>query len=148
MKTITFTTYSKTSHKPWRPQCVYYSYSTRDVLIGMSTWDEQNEIRTWYYFFGGRSHVIPKKGKVTRYNQTGQLTDTNNTARQQKIKTVRHHIFLTENNNGNVVLFDIMLFSNDHYEESGSIVVSESKGRHRFSYTSIRNIPTTLWNLH
>lgn len=90
MKTITFTTYIKTSHKTWRPQCVYNSYSTRDVLIGMSTWDERNEIRTWYYFFGGRYHVIPKKGKVTRYNQTGQLTDTNNTARQQKIKTVRH----------------------------------------------------------
>lgn len=143
MKTITFTTYIKTSHKTWRPQCVYYSYSTADVLIGMSTWDERNEIRTWYYFLGGRSHVIPKKGKVTRYNQTGQLTDTNNTARQQKIK-----IFLTENNNGNVVLSDIMLFSNDHYEESCSIEVTDSKGRHRFSYTSISNIPTTLWNLH
>lgn len=117
MKTITFTTYIKTSHKTWRPQCVYYSYSTRDVLIGMSTWDERNEIRTWYYFLGGRSHVIPKKGKVTRYNQTGQLTQTIQHG-NKKSKLYDIHIFLTENNNGNVVLSDIMLFFNEHYKES------------------------------
>uniref|UniRef100_K1R8F8 Tripartite motif-containing protein 3 n=1 Tax=Magallana gigas TaxID=29159 RepID=K1R8F8_MAGGI len=64
-------------------------------------------------------------GKVTRYNQSGQLTQTiryHNTGQG----LYREPIYITENNNGDVVVSDF---------ESGAVVVTERGGRHRFSYT-------------
>eukprot|EP00105_Crassostrea_gigas_P007288 XP_011421480.2 PREDICTED: uncharacterized protein LOC105324121 [Crassostrea gigas] len=66
-----------------------------------------------------------KTGWVTRYNQSGQLTQAiqnNNTGRG----LYRLPSYITENNNGDVVVSDY---------ESGAVVVTERGGRHRFSYT-------------
>nr|XP_034308016.1 uncharacterized protein LOC105326468 isoform X2 [Crassostrea gigas] len=89
----------------WRPRCVYWSPSTGDLLVGMYNDDT-------------------KTGKVTRYNQSGQLTQTiqnDNTG----LGLYRQPNYITENNNGDVVVSD--LFS--------AVVVTERGGRHRFSYT-------------
>ncbi|XP_065928683.1 uncharacterized protein [Magallana gigas] len=132
MKTIT--TYIETSHNTWSPQCVYYSHSTGDLLIVMLTGIKRNEILTWDYKVVEHYSVVPKKGKVNRYNQTGQLTQTIQHG-NKKSKLYNTPIFLTENNNGDVVVSNFKLSLNDQYEEHGSIVVTDSKGRHRFSYT-------------
>nr|XP_034310500.1 uncharacterized protein LOC117684045 [Crassostrea gigas] len=65
----------------------------------------------------------PRTGKVTRYNQSGQLTQTihhDNTG----LGLYSRPIYITENNNGDVLVSD-----------AGAVVVTECGGRHRFSYT-------------
>ncbi|XP_065932478.1 tripartite motif-containing protein 2 isoform X2 [Magallana gigas] len=99
----TTTTFIERTDSTWRPRCVYWSPSTGDLLVGMYTIDT---------------------GKVTRYNQSGQLTQTiqyHNTGRG--LYSIPRYI--TENNNGDVVVSDL----------SGAVVVTERGGRHRFSYT-------------
>uniref|UniRef100_K1PLM2 Tripartite motif-containing protein 3 n=1 Tax=Magallana gigas TaxID=29159 RepID=K1PLM2_MAGGI len=101
----TTTTFIERTDSTWRPQCVYWSPSTGDLLVGMYNYDTET-------------------GKVTRYNQSGQLTQTiqyHNTGRG----LYSYPIYITENNNGDVVVSD--LFS--------AVVVTERGGRHRFSYT-------------
>nr|XP_034309423.1 uncharacterized protein LOC105317721 [Crassostrea gigas] len=100
----TTTTFIERTDSTWRPQCVYWSPSTGDLLVGMYNNDT-------------------KTGKVTRYNQSGQLTQTiqyHNTGRG----LYRRPFYITENNNGDVVV-----------SVSGAVVVTERGGRHRFSYT-------------
>eukprot|EP00105_Crassostrea_gigas_P004739 XP_011418057.1 PREDICTED: protein lin-41 [Crassostrea gigas] len=63
-------------------------------------------------------------GKVTRYNQSGQLTQTiqnDNTG----LGLYREPDYITENNNRDVVVSD----------NGSAVVVTERGGRHRFSYT-------------
>ncbi|XP_065937566.1 E3 ubiquitin-protein ligase TRIM71 isoform X4 [Magallana gigas] len=106
----TTTTFIETTDSIWEPQCVYWSPSTGDLLVAMYNNDTET-------------------GKVTRYNQSGQLTQTiqnNNTG--QGLYSRPHYI--TENNNGDVVVSDY-----DYDNESGTVVVTERGGRHRFSYT-------------
>ncbi|XP_065931744.1 uncharacterized protein [Magallana gigas] len=101
----TTTTFIERTVSTWRPRCVYWSPSTGDLLVMMYNDD------TW-------------TGKVTRYNQSGQLT-----------QTIQHNIkgrglygklsYITENNNGDVVVSD----------HKSAVVVTERGGRHRFSYT-------------
>nr|XP_034319942.1 uncharacterized protein LOC117687479 [Crassostrea gigas]XP_034319943.1 uncharacterized protein LOC117687479 [Crassostrea gigas]XP_034319944.1 uncharacterized protein LOC117687479 [Crassostrea gigas] len=101
----TTTTFIEITYSTWRPQCVYWSPSTGDLLVAMYNYDT-------------------KTGKVTRYNQSGQLTQTihnDNTGRG----LYREPNYITENNNGDVVVSD--WFS--------AVVVTERGGRHRFSYT-------------
>ncbi|XP_052693135.1 uncharacterized protein LOC128171383 isoform X2 [Crassostrea angulata] len=103
------TTFIERTGSTWRPQCVYLSPFTGDLLVVMY------QYRT-------------KTGKVTRYNQSGQLTQTiqyNNTGRGQ----YRSPCYITENNNGDVVVSDYIDFV------SGAVVVTERGGRHLFSYT-------------
>ncbi|XP_034319617.2 uncharacterized protein [Magallana gigas] len=104
----TTATLIKRTDSTWGPLCVYWSPSTGDLLIGM--------------------HREPWTGKVTRYNQSGQLTQTiqnDNTG----LKMYREPNYITENNNGDVVVSDYIDY------ESGAVVVAEHGGRHRFSYT-------------
>nr|XP_034319547.1 uncharacterized protein LOC117687320 [Crassostrea gigas] len=101
-------TVNKRTDSTWWPQCVYWSPSTGDLLVGM--WNNDT-----------------KTGKVTRYNQSGQLTQTiqyYNTGRG----LYRSPNYITENNNGDVVV-------SDYVYPSGVVVVTERGGRHRFSYT-------------
>lgn len=87
----------------WRPQCVYYSASTKNLIVGMHRKDKRT-------------------GKVVRYNQSGELTQTikhSNTGQE----LYREPRYVTENNNGDIVV-------SDH----GVVVVTDSGGRHRFSY--------------
>eukprot|EP00105_Crassostrea_gigas_P039435 XP_019923583.1 PREDICTED: uncharacterized protein LOC105330123 [Crassostrea gigas] len=106
----TTTTFIERTDSTWEPLCVYWSPSTGDLLVGMCNY------RTG-------------TGKVTRYNQSGQLTQTiqnDNTGR--RLYSVP--CYITENNNGDVVVSD--LYKDD---VSGAVVVTERGGRHRFSYT-------------
>ncbi|XP_052681748.1 uncharacterized protein LOC128162550 [Crassostrea angulata] len=102
----TTTTFMERTDSTWEPWCVYWSPSTGDLLVGMHD-----------------KHT----GKVTRYNQSGQQTQTiqhDNTGRG--LYSVPRYI--TENNNGDVVV-------SDYYSGTGAVVVTEHGGRHRFSYT-------------
>eukprot|EP00105_Crassostrea_gigas_P003271 XP_011416072.2 PREDICTED: uncharacterized protein LOC105320016 [Crassostrea gigas] len=100
----TTTTFLKRTDTTWEPQCVFWSPPTGDLLVGMYRKE-------------------PVTGKVTRYNQSGQLTQTiqyDNTG----LEMYSVPQYITENNNGNVLVSD-----------SGAIVVTERGGRHRFTYT-------------
>ncbi|XP_065932413.1 uncharacterized protein [Magallana gigas] len=109
----TTTTFIERTDSTWEPWCVYWSPSTGDLLVGMYNYD---------------TYTGKVTGKVTRYNQSGQLTQTiqyHNTGRG----LYREPLYITENNNGDVVVSDIIDFV------SGAVVVTERGGRHRFSYT-------------
>nr|XP_034310350.1 uncharacterized protein LOC117684003 [Crassostrea gigas] len=100
----TTTTFIERTYSTWEPWCVYCSLSTGDLLVGMR-------------------YIHTYTAKVTRYNQSGQLTQTiqnNNTGRG----LYSIPIYITENNNGDVVVSDRC-----------AVVVTERGGRHRFSYT-------------
>eukprot|EP00105_Crassostrea_gigas_P036793 XP_019920941.1 PREDICTED: tripartite motif-containing protein 2-like [Crassostrea gigas] len=101
----TNTTFIERIDSTWEPRCVYWSPSTGDLLVGM---------RNYY----------TETGKVTRYNQSGQLTQTihhDNTG----MGLYSRPNYITENNNGDVVVSDSF----------SAVVVTERGGRHRFSYT-------------
>eukprot|EP00105_Crassostrea_gigas_P043450 XP_019927598.1 PREDICTED: uncharacterized protein LOC105340005 isoform X3 [Crassostrea gigas] len=105
----TTTTFIERTDSTWRPGCVYWSPSTGDLLLAM---------------YNNDAYTGKVTGKVTRYNQSGQLTQTiqyHNTGRG----LYRVPYYITENNNGDVVVSD--------YESA--VVVTERGGRHRFSYT-------------
>nr|XP_034319813.1 uncharacterized protein LOC109619606 isoform X1 [Crassostrea gigas]XP_034319814.1 uncharacterized protein LOC109619606 isoform X1 [Crassostrea gigas]XP_034319815.1 uncharacterized protein LOC109619606 isoform X1 [Crassostrea gigas]XP_034319816.1 uncharacterized protein LOC109619606 isoform X1 [Crassostrea gigas]XP_034319817.1 uncharacterized protein LOC109619606 isoform X1 [Crassostrea gigas]XP_034319818.1 uncharacterized protein LOC109619606 isoform X1 [Crassostrea gigas]XP_034319819.1 un len=109
----TTTTFIERTDSTWRQQCVYWSPSTGDLLVGM--WNNRT----------GTGNM----GKVTRYNKSGQLTQTiqnDNTG----LGLYSDPNYITENNNGDVVVSDCNFFS-----EFGAVVVKERGGRHRFSYT-------------
>uniref|UniRef100_K1R170 Tripartite motif-containing protein 3 n=1 Tax=Magallana gigas TaxID=29159 RepID=K1R170_MAGGI len=122
----TTTTFIERTDATWRLRCVYWSPSTGDLLVGMyreearedsDDSDDSNDVE----------FTTTKTGKVTRYNQSGQLTQTiqnDNTGRG----LYSEPCYITENNNGDVVVSD--------YEDGpGAVVVTEHGGRHRFSYT-------------
>lgn len=90
----------------WTPKCVYWSNSNKHLLVGMCT-------------------KVPLKGKVNRYNQTAQLIQT---IQQDKkgMDLYKNPNYITENNNGDVVVSDY---------NSRAVVVTERGGSHRFSYT-------------
>lgn len=67
----------------WKPLCVYFSWSTGDLLVGACRFDT-------------------RIGKIIRYNQTGER-------KQQIQRNLRRNLFsepyyLTENNNGDIVV--------------------------------------------
>nr|XP_034319633.1 uncharacterized protein LOC105342260 isoform X2 [Crassostrea gigas]XP_034319634.1 uncharacterized protein LOC105342260 isoform X2 [Crassostrea gigas]XP_034319636.1 uncharacterized protein LOC105342260 isoform X2 [Crassostrea gigas]XP_034319637.1 uncharacterized protein LOC105342260 isoform X2 [Crassostrea gigas]XP_034319638.1 uncharacterized protein LOC105342260 isoform X2 [Crassostrea gigas]XP_034319639.1 uncharacterized protein LOC105342260 isoform X2 [Crassostrea gigas] len=102
----TTTTFIERTDSTWEPWCVYWSPSTGDLLVAMYNYRTMT-------------------GKVTRYNQSGQLTQTiqyNNTGRG----LYSDPLYITENKNGDVVVSD---------SESRAVVVTARGGRHRFSYT-------------
>lgn len=89
-----------------KPLCVFWSLSTEDLLIGL--YKKQSS-----------------SGIVMRYNKARQLTQTiqhDNSG----LEMFHYPIYLTENNNGDVVVSDSGL--------SGAVLVTERGRRHRFSY--------------
>lgn len=89
----------------WKPRCVYWSPSSESLLVGMC-------------------NINLNVGMVTRYNLTGELKQVirydNN-----RLDLYRNPCFITENNNGDIVVSD-----------SGSVVVvTDHEGKDRFSYT-------------
>ena len=109
MTTKTVLKLKKRRHPEWFLLCVYCSPSTDDLLIG------KKRVKTF-------------ESKVARYNKQGKLTQTiqNDKDGQALFKFPR---FITENNNGDVVV------SNQIDESNGAVVVTDRSGRHRFSYT-------------
>ncbi|XP_065930892.1 uncharacterized protein [Magallana gigas] len=103
----TTTTFIERTDSTWRPRCVYWSPSTGDLLVGMYVY-----------------HDDTYTAKVTRYNQSGQLTQTIQNDHTGMGLYIQPN-YITENNNGDVVVSDW----------SGAVVVTERGGRHRFSYT-------------
>ncbi|XP_052693220.1 uncharacterized protein LOC128171493 [Crassostrea angulata] len=125
MKTATFI---KRADSIWKPQCVYCSPRTSDLMVGMyretrgSTEYISITPNTHAYFILQTPFTPYKIGKVTRYNQSGQLTQNiqhDNTGRG----LYRHPNFITENNNGDVVVSD-----------SCAVIVTNREGVHRFFY--------------
>lgn len=96
----TTTTYLKRPDPAMVPRCVCWSPSTGDLLVGMFS-------------------VKPRKGRVTRFNEAKNI-HYNLTA----FKRLREPRYITENNNGDVVV-------SDHR----AVVATEREGRYRFSYT-------------
>lgn len=106
MKTIT--TFIDTADSLWRPLCVYWGPYSGDLLVGMYRKDTEYK----------------KTSKISRYNQTGQLTQSIPRDETQP-ELYELPIFITENNNEDIVVSDSL----------SAVVVTESGGRHRFSYT-------------
>ncbi|XP_062587967.1 uncharacterized protein LOC134249619 [Saccostrea cucullata] len=94
---------------PWEPMCVFCS-STEDLMLGMGIHDVDKD----HY-----SEV-----KIIRYNSKGRLVQTiqHNSAGQELYSKPR---YITENRNGDVIVSD----------NNRAVVVTDRRGRHRFSYT-------------
>ncbi|XP_062575897.1 uncharacterized protein LOC134237770 [Saccostrea cucullata] len=91
---------------PWIPKCVYSSPSTGDLLVVMYRGDTDTS-------------------QVNRYTNTGEHIQTiehDNTGQE----LYKYPIYITENRNGDVIVSDIGRYA---------VVVTDSRGRHRFSYT-------------
>lgn len=104
------------------PRCVYYSWSSGDLLVGMT-------------------HRYTNTGHVTRYNTYGRITQIIPRQLQDFLLYPKSRIypdsriyvnsglyhdprFITENRNGDVVVSDFKL----------AVVVTSRDGKHRFSY--------------
>lgn len=98
--------FEKTGYFEWIPWCVYSSPSTGDLLVGMCS-------------------EYLKIGKIIRFNQNGYQKNTTGHDRTGN-GLFRQPNYITENNNGDIVVSDYWF---------GVVVVIESGGRHRFSYT-------------
>nr|XP_034309930.1 uncharacterized protein LOC117683900 [Crassostrea gigas] len=102
----TISTFMKRTYSPWRPRCMSWSPSTGDLLVGMYC-------------------ILTGTGKVIRYNQSGQLIQTIHVQHGIEGRDLNSRPnYITENNNGDVVV-----------SLSSAVVVTESRGKHRFSYT-------------
>ncbi|XP_078311543.1 uncharacterized protein LOC144618750 isoform X2 [Crassostrea virginica] len=107
----TTTTLIKHTDTTWRPLCVYCSPSSGDLLVGMYRYDTDTDTFT---------------GKVMRYDNTGKRKQTiphdDNTPHTLYVWPY----FITENNNGDVLVSDYNRLA---------VVVTSGEGVHRFSYT-------------
>ncbi|XP_062610102.1 uncharacterized protein LOC134271888 [Saccostrea cucullata] len=94
--------------EPWRPECVYSSPYSRNLLVGMFNYHK-------------------KTSKVIRYNENGhviQAIQRNNTGQElYKLPT-----YIEENRNGDVIVSDFIDLSH------GTVVVTDRDGRYRFTY--------------
>ncbi|XP_078321205.1 uncharacterized protein LOC144621561 [Crassostrea virginica] len=104
----TTTTLIKYTDTTWVPRCVYCSPSSGDLLVGMYRYDEDTVIHP---------------GKVMRYDNTGKHKQTIPHDDNTLYDLYKAPWFITENNNGDVVVSDIE-----------RVVVTSGEGVHRFSY--------------
>ena len=107
--------YVRRTDSNWIYRCVYFSPVTEDLLVGMRKEDRYTDMIATMHIY---------TGKVTRYNKTGQLTksiqlDSNHHP------MYRDPCYITENNNGDIVVSDW---------RQKAVVVTESEGSHRFSF--------------
>lgn len=95
----------KRTEYDWVPRCLYWSSFTKDLLVGMRN----------------KESLI---GKITRYNQTGQLTQTiqNDITGLEMFQKPN---YITNNINGDIVVSDSCC----------AVVVTDHEGKYRFSYT-------------
>ncbi|XP_078309631.1 uncharacterized protein LOC144617960 isoform X2 [Crassostrea virginica] len=104
----TTTTLIKHTDTTWETWCVYCSPSSGDLLVGMST------------------DKFPYTGKVMRHDNTGEYKQTIPHDDNTPHGLYRTPYFITENNNGDVVVSDWA---------REAVVVTSGEGVHRFSYT-------------
>ena len=119
----TTTTLIKHTDTTWRPCCIYSSPSSGDLLVGMHMIDRGTGL---------------DKGKVMRYNNTGQHAQTIPHSNNITHRLYTWPNYLTENNNGDVVVCDLL--------DSGhsAVTVTSKEGVHRFSYHGPRS-RSGLW---
>nr|XP_022288167.1 uncharacterized protein LOC111100508 isoform X2 [Crassostrea virginica]XP_022288168.1 uncharacterized protein LOC111100508 isoform X2 [Crassostrea virginica]XP_022288169.1 uncharacterized protein LOC111100508 isoform X2 [Crassostrea virginica] len=105
----TTTTLIKHTDPTWKPVCVYCSPSSEDLLVAM---------------FRRDTHTY--RGKVMRYDNTGKYKHTipHNDNTPHTLYKSPH--FITENNNGGVLVSDW---------SHRAVVGTSGEGVHRFSYT-------------
>ncbi|XP_078321430.1 uncharacterized protein LOC111113944 isoform X1 [Crassostrea virginica] len=106
----TTTTLIKHTDTTWKPFCVYCSPSSGDLLVGM--WKKHPDTET-------------STGKVMRYDNSGKHKQTIPHNDNTPHDLYEDPWFITENNNGDVVVSDF----------DRAVVVTSSEGVHRFSYT-------------
>ncbi|XP_078321502.1 uncharacterized protein LOC111117751 [Crassostrea virginica] len=107
----TTTTLIKHTDKTWTPWCVYCSASSWDLLVGMHRDDTDTDTYT---------------GKVMRYDNTGKRKQTIPHDDNTPHDLYKWPWFITENNNGDVLVSDFLRHA---------VVVTSGEGVHRFSYT-------------
>ena len=109
MTTKTVLKMKKRRKSDWHPLCLCCCQSTDDLLIVKMKFNTE-------------------ESQVARYNKQGKLTQTIQKDKDgQALYTLPR--FITENNNGDVVV------SNQIDKSNGAVVVTNRGGRHRFSYT-------------
>lgn len=72
----------------WKPCCLYWSKRSASLLVGMHT------------------EKYPWPGKITRYNQKGEMTQTIKYDISNQELLYNKPRYITENNNGGVVVAD------------------------------------------
>ncbi|XP_078311752.1 uncharacterized protein LOC144618829 [Crassostrea virginica] len=107
----TTTTLIKHTDTTWIQRCVYCSPSSGDLLVMMRRWD---------------TYKYPSTGKVMRYDNTGKYKQTIPHDDNTPHTLYELPRFITENNNGDVLVSD---------EFRRAVVVTSGEGVHRFSYT-------------
>lgn len=106
----TTSTFIKKNHLSGIPNCVYWSQSSQDLLVGLRT-----------------GYLSKIEGKINRYNQNGEFTKTI-CVDHKGLELYRMPRYITENNNGDIVVTDFDI-------GPGAVVVTNENGSHRFSYT-------------
>nr|XP_022289273.1 uncharacterized protein LOC111101191 [Crassostrea virginica] len=107
----TTTTLIKHTDTTWEPLCVYCSPSSGDLLVGMCRLD---------------TDTVTYTGKVMRYDNTGKYKQTIPHNDNTPHTLYKDPWFITENNNGDVLVSDL---------SRHAVVVTSGEGVHRFSYT-------------
>lgn len=110
----------------WASECVYSSPITEDILVGMSisTVFPPPKMTDLYRF-------EKKKGRIFRFNRKGLLTQTTY-ANEKELYLSSIPKFITENNNGDVVISALNMTS--HEDTSGVVEVINRHGKSRFIY--------------
>lgn len=109
--------------------CIYWSEPTDSLLVGMGHKPQMYQKRE-PNMEGSQELKIYKKSdglvcnNVTRYNKTGEKIQTIQYDKTGQ-EMYRHPLYITENNNGDVVVSD----------NKEAVVVTDSGGNYRFTYT-------------
>lgn len=110
----------------WESECVYSSPITEDILVGMSisTVFPPPKMTDLFRF-------EKRKGRIFRFNRKGLLTQTTY-AKEKELYLSSIPKFITENNNGDVVISALNMTS--HEDKSGVVEVINQHGKSRFIY--------------
>lgn len=84
--TKTRSIFFKREKSKWRPQCVFCSHSSSDVLVGM--WE-----------------ILTDRGKIMRFNSTGEVKDK--IEKDKNNNLYKNPMYITENYNGDIVVSDL-----------------------------------------
>ncbi|XP_078310919.1 uncharacterized protein LOC144617702 [Crassostrea virginica] len=127
----TTTTLIKHTDKTWESLCVYCSPSSGDLLVGMwrrvTDTDTDNDTDTDSDTDSDTDKDTGKvTGKVMRYDNTGKRKQTIPHDDNTPHSLYESPDFITENNNGDVLVSDW---------DRRAVVVTSCEGVHRFSYT-------------
>lgn len=106
------TAFLKSRSSTWKPCCLHWSKRTASLLVRMNM------------------QKYPSPGKITRYNQNGEVTQTIEYDSTNQELLYNKPRYITENNNGDVVV-------SDHFYAYGAVVVTDRGGRHRFTYQEL-----------